>query len=53
MPIEVSVALAFLALIGLRLSFYEAGFGAVGVGAIFYNITARFTGGIKSGFKTS
>jgi len=51
--LNLGTALAFLALIGMPLIFSAAGFVAGGVGAILYNITARFTGGIKSGFKTS
>ena len=44
-------ALAFLALIGMPLIFSAVGFVAGGVGAMLYNITARFTEGIESGFK--
>ena len=45
-------ALAFLALIGMPLVFSIVGVIAGALGAFLYNIVAKWTGGINSGFST-
>lgn len=45
-------ALAFLALIGMPALFAACGFLAGLIGAPLYNLIARWSGGIDSGFKT-
>jgi hypothetical protein len=43
-------ALAFLALIGMPISFAVVGFVAGAIGAFLYNLVARWTGGIEMDF---
>ncbi|NKB33719.1 MAG: hypothetical protein GKR91_11530 [Pseudomonadales bacterium] len=50
--LNAGTALAFMALVGMPLLFATFGFVAGGVGATLYNLTAKWTGGIESDFKT-
>ncbi|MDD9895435.1 MAG: hypothetical protein OXU24_06570 [Gammaproteobacteria bacterium] len=49
--LNTGTALAFLALFGMPLLFAFTGFIAGAIGAVLYNLVARLTGGIQSGFK--
>lgn len=49
--LNTGTVLAFAALVGMPLIFASAGFMAGAVGAVLYNVSAKWTGGIESGFK--
>jgi hypothetical protein len=49
--LNTGTALAFFALIGMPVSFAVVGFVAGAIGAVLYNLTARWFGGIEMDFE--